>query len=307
MGEDIKKEAIRQYLHYFRFWFLAIGILLVLTVGAYIADKISNNVPRSNTQAPEERVYDYADVLTDRQEEKLRRYIAKKEARYHVDFVIMTISQPVEGEAARTQYGYTSADWETNMRSLADDFWDQNGYGYNKSFEGDGSLLLDNRYEGQRGEWLSTSGSVEQRLSTRNVDNVLYAVDVYYDSNPYKAYKAYIDQVCDYMDGSFRVDVGTNVLQAVLIAFVASLVYAGIHLKRNKAQKTVTPTTYVPGGKPILRQKRDDFLRKRVVSRRIENNSGGGSHGGGGGFSGGGGGHHTSSSGASHGGGGHRH
>jgi uncharacterized protein len=303
MGNELKKEAVRQYLHYFRFWFLAVLLLFVTTVAVGVSYAVRNNTPRGNDQAPTERVYDYADVLTDEEESSLRQYIAQKEAEYKIDFVIMTFSQPVSGQEAKEQYGYASADWERNMRDIADDFWDENGYGYNKSFEGDGSILIDNRYEGDRGEWLSTSGSVEQNLGTRAVDNVLYAVDAYYDSNPYRAYKAYIDAVCSYMGGGRHIDVRNSLLYAVLAALIVSIVYAGVHVSRNKAQKTVRANTYVPGGKPFLREKRDDFIRKHVVTHRIErDNRGGGGPGGGGG-----GGHHMSSGGASHGGGGHRH
>ena len=61
---------------------------------------------------------------------------------------------------------------------------------------------------------------------------------------------------------------------------------------------------YVAGGEPVIRDQRDDLIRKNVIKRVIQTDSG---SSGGGGHSGGGGGHHVSRSGASHGGGGHRH
>lgn len=33
MEEDFKKEARKQYLHYFRFWFIGIGILAAACIG----------------------------------------------------------------------------------------------------------------------------------------------------------------------------------------------------------------------------------------------------------------------------------
>lgn len=305
MSDDFKKEARKQYLHYFRFWFIAVGVLLIVTVVAGITHFIKSNAPRGNMSAPTERVYDNADILTEEEEENLREYIAKKEKEYKADFVIMTFNQAVEGSEAQKQYGYDSADWEHNMMDIADNFWDENGYGYNRNFEGDGSILIDNRYEGQRGEWLSTSGKVEDSLSERAVDNVLYAVDDYYDTNPYKAYKAYIDQVCYYLDDGVMnaTSLGGYYLGAIVISLIVAGVYAASHLKKNNAKSNVAVNAYVAGGKPVLRNKGDNFIRKNVVSRHIETSSGGGgSH-----HSSGGGGHHTSHSGASHGGGGHRH
>lgn len=302
MSDNLKKEARKQYLHYFRIWFVIVGILLVLTIVMGIRYSMREPVVRLNTTAPTERVYDYADVLTDSEEQKLRDYIAKKELEYQADFVIMTFSQPVEGDAAKEEYGYDSTDWQHNMTDIADNFWDTNGYGFNKDFEGDGSILIDNRYEGQRGEWLSTSGKVEDSLGTQDVENVLYAVDKYYDANPYLAYLNYIDEVCYHLEGGNSTPgVGTFLLAAVISAVVAAI-YAASHLSKNKAKKTVAVNAYVAGGRPSIKNQGDQFIRKNVVKRRIETSSGSSSGG-----SSGGGGHHVSHSGASHGGGGHRH
>lgn len=301
MSDNLKKEARKQYLHYFRIWFVIVGILLVLTIVMGIRYSMREPVVRLNTTAPTERVYDYADVLTDSEEQDLRDYIAKRELEYQADFVIMTFSQPVEGDAAMEEYGYDSTDWEHNMLDIADDFWDTNGYGFNKDFEGDGSILVDNRYEGQRGEMLSTSGKVENSLGTQDVESVLYAVDKYYDDNPYLAYMNYIDEVCYHLEGGNSTPgFGTFLLAAVISAVVAAI-YAASHLSKNKAQKTVAVNAYVAGGRPSIRNQGDQFIRKNVVKRRIEtsSSSSGGSSGGGG--------HHVSHSGASHGGGGHRH
>lgn len=301
MDKELKREAQKQYLHYFRIWFIVVGVLLVLTLGVGIRHALKKDAVRTNTMAPAERVYDYADILTDAEEEKLREYIAEKEAEFAADFVIMTFSQPVEGEEAKEQYGYRSTNWEQNMMDIADDFWDVNGYGFNKSFEGDGSILIDNRYQGQRGEWLSTSGKVEAALGTYDVENVLYAVDTYYDSDPCRAYMRYIDKVCGYLDGGVQVSAGYY-LGAFVLSIIVTIVYATSHLGKNRAKDTVSVNAYVTGGKPMLRNRGDDFIRKNVVSRRIETSSGSS-----GGRSSGGGGHHVSRSGASHGGGGHRH
>lgn len=304
MNDNIKKDAISQYLRHFRVLFIITGIVAVIAIGAGIAASIRNSVGRTNTSAPVERVYDNANILTDAEEEKLRQYIAKKEAEYKADFVILTFSQPVEGEEA-LQYGCRYTDWERNMTDIADDFWDENGFGFNRGFEGDGSILIDNRYEGQRGEWLSTSGKVENALSVGAVESVLYAVDDYYDSDPCRAYMRYIDKVCSYLGGNKVQIEGSYYLGAIFISIVVAGVYAVSHLGKNKAKDTTMANTYVAGGKPVMNNVQDEFIRKNVVKRHIETSSGGG--GGSSSRSSGGGGHHTSSSGASHGGGGHRH
>ncbi len=293
METDWKKEAGKQYLRYFRIWFLAVGIFAVICI-------VFGLTKKENQEAPAERVYDYAEVLTEEEEEKLRVHIAQMEQKKRIHIVLVTINFSVEGEDAKREHGYRFTDWERNMQDLADDFWDEKHYGYNRGFEGDGVLLLHNWYPGQNGEHLSTSGSVERAFSVYDIDRVLDAVDAYYETDPYRAYMAYIDTVCALTDTAAR---GLIPWMAVLILpLVAAGGYAFVNLKQKKAENTTAVNAYVAGGRPILREKTDDFVRKSVVTRRIQtsSSSGGHSHSGGGG-------HHHSSSGASHGGGSHRH
>lgn len=302
MEYDFKREARKQYIHYFRIWFIAVAVLAVICAVLGVMRLLKGN-GRTNHEAPAERVYDYADVLTEAEEEKLRQYIAEKEQTLRIDIVLVTINQPVEGEEAKEQYGYRSVVWENNMQDIADDFWDDNKYGYNKSFEGDGILLLHNWYEGQNGEKLSTSGRVEAAFSIHDLHTILYAVDDYYESDPCRAYLAYIDTVESLMgsgEGVFLGGIG------IVISLIAALVYAAVHLVQKPAQNTTAVNTYVLGGKPEMRRRSDDFIRKSVVTRRIQTSSGSGGGGGSRGSSGGGG-HHVSRSGASHGGASHRH
>lgn len=306
MGNDYKKEAGRQYLKYFSGWFIAVGVLLIIVIVVAGIKTFLNNRPRGNSKAPEERVYDYADVLTDAEEEKLRSQIAKTEEKLRMDIVIVTIDQSVEGRDAAREYGYRSENWEANMQDLADDFWDENGYGYNKSFEGDGVLLLHNWYEdengSQNGEHISTSGRAEQSLSIYDLDQILYPVDRYYDTDVYKAYSGFIDAVEARLDTNVGLDF-SNLLGALCLSTIVALIYAVKNLIQSKAKDTTAVNAYVVGGKPVMNVQRDEFLRKSVTKRHISTSSGGG---GGGGHSGGGG-HHHSSSGASHGGRSHRH
>ncbi len=303
MIDDIKKEARKQYFHYFRIWFIVIGILLVVTVILGIKHMSGGNVSRTNLSAPAERVYDYAGVLTDEEEESLRQRIAGVEDELHFDIVLVTFDQPVEGVEAMRQYGYRSVDWEQNMTDYADDFWDVNRYGYNKEFEGDGCILVSNWYEGQDGEHLSTSGRVEDSFSVDDINSVVDAVDAYYATDPCRAYMAYVDRVASLMSSSRRGMESFSILAVVILPLITALVYALVNLKQKAAKDTTTASTYVEGGKPVMKARADDFIRKNVVTRRIET----GSSGGGGSRSRGGGGHHISRSGASHGGGSRRH
>ena len=298
---DYAKEAKKQYFKYFCVWFVILGVLVAL-YGARMLF-FSSGRERQNDQAPAERVYDYADVLTDQQEEELREKIARAEKKLSMDVVIVTFSQSVEGsglqpvELDRT-YQLSSSWWDTNMQNLADDFWDRNGYGYNRDFEGDGVLLLHNWYAGQNGEHLSTSGRAEQKLDSGEIDRILDTVDRYYDTDPFRAYSEFIDSLKPYLG---RGEAPIPWLLVVIVPVIVAAVYAAHNLRKEKAQDTTTANTYLASGKPVINNRRDAFIRKSVITRHIDTSSGGsGGHSSGGG-------HHTSSSGASHGGGSHRH
>lgn len=296
MEMNVKKEAGRQYLKYFRIWFIITGVFvalgLVFGVSSLFSGEEEENPERQNTSAPQERVYDFADVLTDAEEEKLREYIARKEPLIQADIVLVTIKEDVESGS----YG-----WESAMMNYADDFYDQKLYGYDV-VNGNGVLLLDNWYDGQAGSWLSTCGNVYYRFGDYEINRVLDAVYYGLDDGAYEAYLDYIDTVYYLMADEGQMESASLSLGMILgLPFIVALIYALVNLRQSKAKVTTQANTYVEGGRPVMRVSRDDFIRKHVVTRRIETNSG--SHSGG--RSGGGGGH-RSSGGVSHGGGGRR-
>ena len=292
MDIDVKREAGRQYLKYFRIWFIITGIMLVLGLGVGISRTLSREetVGRGNTSAPAERVYDYADVLSDKEEQMLREYIAEKENLIRADIVLVTIREVMETGGKS---------WETAMMNYADDFYDKNLYGYDK-VHGNGVLLLDNWYDGQAGSWLSTCGSVYERFGDYEINQVLDAVYYGLDDGAYEAYKEYIDTTCYWMSDDISVGPFMSVGVVLMIPTIVALIFALAKLNQKKAQVTTRTNTYVAGGKPVMRVRRDDFIRKHLVTRRIETSSrSGGSRSGGGGS-------HRSSGGVSHGGGGRR-
>lgn len=310
METDYKKEAIRQYLKYFRVWFIIVAVLAVVLAAVAGIWNLRHRFSRTNMEAPAERVYDGADVLTDDEEDRLRSQIAQMEQKLGMDIVIVTIDQPMEGEDVKDRDKYNSSLWEVNMQDYADDFWDDHKYGFNTNYltnhiEGDGVLLLDNRYEGQRGEHLSTSGAAEWRMSSGDIDNILWdTVDFYYDTSPYRAYSAFVSELEIYLGD--RGEAPFPWLGVIAGPVLVMLFYIAWGASKDKTKKTTTAYTYLADGKPIINARRDEFIRKSVVTRHVPRSSSGGG-GGGGHSSGGGGGHHHSSSGASHGGGSHRH
>ena len=306
---DVKAEAKKQYLNYFKVWFIILGILVVCALVKLVGGLLKGDaIERTNMEAPAERVYDKADVLSDAEEEKLRELIAKYEPQIGCDIVLMTIEQPVEGSEAQQQYGYRYTDWELNMRDIADDFFDYEGYGYD-NVNYSGALILDNWYKGQGGTWLSTTGKVYEKFGDYEINQVLdeiyYAIDG--GSSAYKAYKKGIEELVAQMDGDTAllrgVSMGGFVIAAIIIPILVAAIFIAAKMKVKEGVVTTTSNTYVDGNARVNGQ-RDDFIRKHVSTRVIQtSSSSGGSRSGG---SSGHGGSHRSSSGRSHGGGGRR-
>ena len=300
MEYDVKKEARKQYLSYFKFWFIIAGVLLVAAIFLAIKNSGQEYMERTNYSAPAQRVYDYADVLTGEEEMDLEAYIAEAEAICGCDLVVVTMNTPVEGPEIEGM-GYRYNSWDLNMRDVADDFWDDNQYGYNKGFEGDGALLLDNWYEGQAGSWLSTSGRVYEEMGTIEINELLDDVYYYVEYDPYEAYVAFVDYIVNLMRPVENYMVVLMVAPVgLLVSLVVALIFIAVKLHNKEGEVTVKPGTYTDGNAEF-RIREDRFIRKHVSTRRIPRNT---SSGGGGSHSRGG--SHRSSSGASHGGGGRR-
>lgn len=305
---DVNKEARKHYLNYFKGWFILLGIL-ALICGVMIGGRVlKGKVARTNDEAPDERVYDHAEVLSDSEEEKLRKLIKKSEAEIQADIVLVTIDQPVEGSEARQKYGYRSDDWEQNMNDLADDFYDKNMFGYDED-EYSGILMLVNWYsdsEGsQRGAATSTNGRVYEKFGDRVNNQVVdAAMDVLVAGGThYKAYKAYINEVVDLMDNRHHIaPMWIFVAAALIIPPIVALIFVTGKAIGSQGKVTTSVNTYVSENSRNNTTD-DSFIRKTVSSTRISTSSssgGGVTRSGGGG--GGRGGSRVSSSGRTHGG-----
>lgn len=263
-------------------------MLAVYGVLVYIRGEQTEYVRTNTSCKTDERVFDYGDKLTDQQEDALRRLIAKREAQIGCDIVLVTLNEPV-GDSMNALMNY------------ADDFYDENQFGYDEAW-GDGVLLVDNWYSfgDYNGDtWLSTSGRVEHKYSNAMINSLLdYVCDVV-NANPYDAYTRYVNRVYEDMSGNSFAFLRLSGYLILGIAAVVTLLYLIINLSAEKGRKTTTAQTYIVSGNSYLHDKQDVLLTKNVTRRIIQTSSSGGS--------GGGGGHHISSGGHSHGGGGRHH
>ncbi len=262
------------------------ALILSLVINWASREKIP---PRDNDKCTEEeRVFDRADVLTDEEEEKLRDLIAETEPEIGCDIVLMTIND----SSMASDYA---------MMNLADDFYDDNAFGWNEPW-GDGAIYLDNWGRDAYGDaytWFSTSGKVEDRYSVKMIDDLVDKVCAKVNNDPYGAYAAYVKMLKQ--DMTSRKGMKVPWLLYPVIGIIAAVAFILANLPKKAGENTTGKQTYVKQEDVHMLRKEDTFLNKSVTHVRIQSSSSGG-----GGRSGGGG-HHVSSGGHSHGGGGGRH
>lgn len=295
---------MKQYFSYFKFLFLILGVVAIVTGSVFVVKEVINKqtYTRHNSEAPTQRVYDYADKLSDSEEASLEELIAKRESQIGCDLVLVVINESVYEKYKQVMNLDTLADtdsnWEKSMTDYADAFYDENLFGFNQ-VHGDGALLLDNWYEGEKGTWFSTCGRVYTHYTYSMIDTLLDDVYEEIDYNPYEAYKAYIEDVYREMSGSTS-KIQIDILPVLAISFVIAAGFLIMHIKGKTGEKTTNAGTYVENGSTRFNIKTDELVNKYVTSRIIPRNtsSGGGHSGGAGG--------HVSRGGVSHGGGGRR-
>ena len=289
---------MKEYFRYFKWLYIilaALAFLVSILSAGHTAIAGAANYQRTNTEcATTERVFDYGDVLTDKEEDKLRELIAKREKQTGCDIVLVTLQESLKDYAREIDPNVSYGEF---VRIYAEAFYESNNFGYNKP-NGDGVILVDNWYREDDGRiytWFCTTGKVMDAYTDADVDHILDNVYRYVESNPYRAYKTYVNNFYHDMVGINAFHPNVPNWTPWIAGIIAAIIFILLNWRGKKGVKTTTATTYVNGRKPQFRVKEDRFIRKSVTQRKIESSSGG-SHGGG--HSGGGGG-------GSHGGGGH--
>lgn len=272
---------IKEFLKQFKWLFLVLGIVFLIWLFVVIGRKeeVAVVYERTNQECDtKERVFDYADKLTDSEEESLRMLIAEREKQIGCDIILVTLDE----ELSKSTMDY------------ADDFYDEHKFGYDEPW-GDGVVYVDNWYDGY--VWLSTSGKAENRYSDSMIDRLIDNVTSITNDDPYMAYERYVNMVYEQMSGKRSNSFSMPLSMVLLLSVILTVIYTVTGIINRKTKRTTTITEYVPAGAPEFGTCRDTFLRSHTTRRHIERSSGGS----------GGGGHHMSSGGHSHGGGGGRH
>lgn len=290
---------MKRFVEIFKIPLIIFAVFLVIGIACKVITDNRGEITfvRNNNQCTtDERVFDYADVLSDDEEEELRTKIKEAELLCGTDIVIVTLDETLEyyAKSYEDSIGYVEPYQYTMV--FADNFYDENMFGFNKP-HGDGVLLLDNWYREWDGgvySWMSTSGKAQSQFSSDDIDFVLDMCLDYVEDDPAYAYGYFVELVADHLNPNRNLgeDLGGGI--SVLVGLVAGLIFFFVNFGGKKGKKTVQTGTYVKSGKADVRERQDIYITKTMTRRKIETQSSGGGGG------------HISAGGHSHGGGGHR-
>ncbi len=246
--------------------------LLILALGAGPA------LGQSLAQEPT-RVFDDAGLIYSDDEVKLQDQIMELQAHWPLDFVLLTID-----DAA----GKTS-------REYADDFYDQNGFGYGEEASGVLFLIdMDNREMA-----VSTTGDMIYYLTDSRIEAILDLAEGYLANGDYAnaAYNS-LNATAHYLEagipgdqytydeetGEIRVRKSLTLLEisvALIVAAAIALIKRQATVSRYRLKGSpYVYNTYANSNFALLNQN-DLFLRSSERRSRVSGGSGGGGGGGG--------------------------
>lgn len=259
----------------------AMMLIVMLVVAIVPVSAYEDIIYDENTASGDRRVFDFADIYSDDEEQDLETLIDQAQKKTKLDVVIVTVN---------STYGLSDM-------AYADDFFDYNGFGYGKEY--DGALLLINMSE--RTTWISTCGAAIDYLSDSDIESITDDItsEMKYDNN-YEGAKNFIKGVESQVRFTVRLFGLTFTPLSFLVSVIIAVVFGFIYNKKVKKDYKFTGVSstfdYKTQGHLHLTNQSDVLIDTRVTTTKIQSSSGGGGHSS----------THRSSSGRSHGGGGGR-
>lgn len=250
---------------------------------------MEHNVLLTPSVNANEKIYDFAELLTEEEEKQLYDKVKEFIANTNLDFAIVTINTNVKD----------------STQEYADDFYDYNDF----SIDGLAFVIdMQNRIF-----YISTAGKAMLYYDDYRIEYILSALDQeMYNHEYFNACNTLISQLTEYYNHGFSdnadkyVVIGTQIYRKTpylllsIIAVVSAIIGTLILALRNKKIKLATNSNdYFDNKSFEITKDTKEFISSNTSRVYIPPADSGGGGSSGGGF-------HSGSSGASHGGGGHR-
>lgn len=249
-----------------------------------VTDSNKDSILNTPSVDASEKVYDFANLLTDSEEKDIYYQVQDFIMEHDMDLAVVTIDSNNKG----SQIEY------------ADDFYDYNDFGIGSSRDGV-LFLIDMQY---RQIYMSTTGDAIQMYSDYRIDQIMNAIYQYMtDTDYFNGISNFIDELSYHanvgypeMDEASQLSVGQCLKYGAIISAIATFIIMLVLVNKNKlVRPATTAREYLDKESVVVHNYGDIFIGSNTVKHKIEHSS----------SSSGGSSTHSSSSGSSHGGGGH--
>ena len=243
-------------------------IALVALWAAVIGMKVGFGVLKGRTNPQQNktaRVYDYADMLTDEQEQALEKKIAAAEKGISADIVIVIMNESIEAKYPDLVYMRSDeSDAYEGIKRYTESFWLDKGFGWNEAGNtGNGIIMVDNIYRESNGwvyNWVAGSGDLRfsvgddncQELSQSFTDRLPYGDMPRYSQTYADALMAFVDD-CSTFGQKIRgmlgwrlftpdvmfATIGSSILATIIVFVILCVIFGRMiwHLHYNGRQK----------------------------------------------------------------------
>ncbi len=241
-----------------------------------VTESNKNNILTTPAVDATEKVYDFADLFTDEEEQQLYTKITNYINEYNLDLAVVTIDEN-----------------NKTPREYADDFYDYN------DFNQQGGILflidMDNRKI-----YMSTTGQAIKMYNDYRINTALDEVYTYMsDEEYYEGTSSYIDKISNYAKEGIPTSnkeeksLTSSIFMSLLIGLIGTAVIMAILIFKNKmVRKATTAREYLNKNSIKIQNMGEILISSNTTKHEIDHSSSGSST-------------HTGSSGSSHGGGGH--
>lgn len=257
-----------------------------------INDNNLNKVMRTPLVDASEKIYDYAEILTDEEEEKIYDLIIDFYNKYQTEVIILTVRESYYSDSKNEEF--------------ASDFYDYNDFGIDFA-KYDGILIYRNAYEYDPYYDIYTFGDAQLYFNSYRYNQVL---DIVYDDlhtgNYFRGFTIFLEHFNNYyedgtvMKNYYVDDFGylqekyvPPFMTSAIFSIIVTIIIVIILIKRNKMiVKATNADIYLDMSLINFTKRKDKFINSRTTSYTVSSSSG--SHSGGGSSSGSSGGGHSS-------------
>ena len=241
-----------------------------------VTEDNKNNILTTPAIDATEKVYDFADLFTDEEEQQLYTKITNYINEYNLDLAVVTIDEN-----------------NKTPREYADDFYD-----YNDFNQQGGILFLIDMYN--RKIYMSTTGEAIKMYNDYRINTALDEVYTYMsDEEYYEGTSSYIDKISYYAkkgvptSNNEEKSLTSSIFMSLLIGLIGTAIIMAILIFKNRmVKKATTAREYLNKNSIKIQNMGEILISSNTTKHEIDHSSSGSST-------------HTGSSGSSHGGGGH--